>query len=272
MKTWKREKQVFDEPPQWVIKAIPRFRNSMWAPDISYYDGYFYLFYSVSAFGRNTSCIGLARNKTLHTDSPDYQWSDLGCIVQSVPGRDNWNAIDPNLFIDQDGTPWLDFGSFWGGIKLVRLKEDLSGIFTDPMEWYTIARRYRDPFTDDRDAGNAEIEAPFIFKKGGFYYLFVSWDKCCSGIKSTYKVAVGRSLKVTGPYLAKDSVDMASGGGTIVVKGDADYAGVGHEAVVTLDGTDFLLYHGYDLHDNGRSKLIIKKLGWDNDGWPFIEN
>jgi arabinan endo-1,5-alpha-L-arabinosidase len=208
-------------------------------------------------------------NKTLHTESPDYKWIDMGCVIQSIPGRDNWNAIDPNLIVDDAGVPWLDFGSFWGGIKLVKLKDDLTGIFTTPQEWYTVASRLREPFTDDRSAGTAQIEAPFIFKKGNFYYLFVSWDKCCSGIKSTYKVAVGRSVKVTGPYFSKDSINMAKGGGTIVVQGDANYPGVGHEAVVSFDGTDFLVYHGYDAKDNGRSKLIIKKLRWES-GWPVI--
>jgi arabinan endo-1,5-alpha-L-arabinosidase len=271
MVNWKQEKQVFAAAPEWVIKELPRFRNSMWAPDISFYKGNYYLFYSVSAFGRNTSCIGLAMNKTLHTESPDYRWIDLGCVIQSIPGRDNWNAIDPNLILDESGVPWLNFGSFWGGIKLVKLKDDLTGIFTTPQAWYTVARRLRDPYTDDRNAGGAQIEAPFIFKRGNFYYLFVSWDKCCSGVNSTYKVAVGRSVKVTGPYFAKDSTDMAKGGGTIVVQGDANYPGVGHQAVVTFDGTDYLVYHGYDAKDNGRSKLIIKKLRWDEAGWPAIE-
>jgi arabinan endo-1,5-alpha-L-arabinosidase len=141
---------------------------------------------------------------------------------------------------------------------------------TEPQEWYTVAHRSRDPFTDDRNAGAAQIEAPFIFKKGNYYYLFVSWDKCCSGVKSTYKVVMGRSPKVTGPYFDKDSTDMAKGGGTIIVQGDEDYPGAGHEAVVTFGGIDYLVYHGYDAHDNGRSKLIIKKLEWDADGWPII--
>lgn len=271
MVNWKQEKPVFSTAPEWVIKELPRFRNSMWAPDISLYKGNYYLFYSVSAFGRNTSCIGLAMNKTLHTDSQDYKWVDLGCVIQSIPGRDNWNAIDPNLIIDESGVPWLNFGSFWGGIKLVKLKDDLTGIVTIPQEWYTLARRLRDPYTDDRNAGGAQIEAPFIFRRANFYYLFVSWDKCCSGVNSTYKVAVGRSVKVTGPYFAKDSVDMAKGGGSIVVQGDANYPGVGHQAVVTFDGTDYLVYHGYDAKDNGRSKLIIKKLRWDQAGWPSLE-
>ena len=59
--------------------------------------GLYYLYYSVSAFGKNTSCIGVATNKTLHPSSPDYKWTDHGKVIQSVPGRDMWNAIDPNL-------------------------------------------------------------------------------------------------------------------------------------------------------------------------------
>jgi arabinan endo-1,5-alpha-L-arabinosidase len=268
MKNWRYEKPVFEKAPDWVLKQLPNFRNSMWAPDISYYKGYYYLFYAVSAFGRNTSAIGVTRNKTLHPNSPDFKWEDMGCVIQSVPGRDHWNAIDPNLIVDDAGTPWLDFGSFWDGMKLVKLRDDLTGP-TDPQEWYTVARRFRDPYTDDKSAGAGQIEAPFIYKKGNFYYLFVSWDKCCSGLNSTYKVAVGRSVKVTGPYFSKDSVDLAKGGGTIIVQGDDNYAGVGHQAVVGYGGIDYLVYHGYDKKDNGRSKLVIKKIDWQK-GWPVV--
>jgi len=270
MTNWKSEKPVFSVPPEWAVKEIPGFRGSIWAPDISYYNGNYYLFYSVSVFGRNTSLIGLAVNKTLHPGSSDFKWIDIGPIIRSVPGRDNWNAIDPNLIVDENGRPWLTFGSFWGGIKLVRLKDDMKGLH-EPQEWYTIARRYRDPFTDDRDAGSAEIEAPFIFRKENFYYLFVSWDKCCSGVKSTYKIAVGRSEKVTGPYLDKDGTDMAKGGGTVIVRGDENYAGVGHQAVASFDSSYYIVYHGYDLKNNGRSKLVIKKIKWSIDGWPIVD-
>ncbi|HLN20371.1 MAG TPA: arabinan endo-1,5-alpha-L-arabinosidase [Bacteroidales bacterium] len=272
MVNWTRQKQVFEKAPEWVFKKLPGFRNSMWAPDISFENGFYYLYYSVSAFGKNTSCIGLARNKTLKQDSPDYNWEDLGCVIQSVPGRDHWNAIDPNFIAGADGTPWLVFGSFWDGIKLVRLNEDLKSIFSEPQEWHTVARRFRDPYTDDGTAGSGQIEAPFLFKKGNYYYLFVSWDKCCSGVNSTYKVVVGRSPSITGPYLARDSTDMAKGGGTIVVQGNEKYPGVGHQAVVNFDGTDFLVYHGYDAGDNGRSKLLIRKILWDIEGWPTVNN
>ena len=72
MKEWKREKPVFDTLP-WAVQAVKGFTNHIWAPDISFYNGLYYLYYSVSAFGKNTSCIGVATNKTLHLSSPDFK-------------------------------------------------------------------------------------------------------------------------------------------------------------------------------------------------------
>ncbi|HEY6899363.1 MAG TPA: family 43 glycosylhydrolase, partial [Puia sp.] len=223
------------------------------------------------------SCIGLAVNKTLDIRSRDFRWEDAGKVVQSVPGRDNWNAIDPNLALDADGRPWLAFGSFWGGIKLVRLTEDLRSV-AQPEEWHTIADRQRnaaaggtvwDAGTADTSAGDAAIEAPFIFKRGKWYYLFVSWDYCCRAEKSTYKMAVGRSGRIEGPYLDKTGKAMTAGGGSLVLEGDADWFGVGHNAVVHDDDGDWLIFHGYDAHDKGRSKLRIRKLSWVED-WPTL--
>ncbi|RYZ35651.1 MAG: hypothetical protein EOP49_33300, partial [Sphingobacteriales bacterium] len=106
MKNWRKEKPVFATTPAWVKAALPAYRgSSMWAPDISLYNGKYYLFYSVSVFGKGTSCIGLAVNKTLDTSSADHKWEDLGKVIQSVPGRDLWNAIDPNLVVDNNNVP-----------------------------------------------------------------------------------------------------------------------------------------------------------------------
>ena len=265
---WKQENPVFDTLP-WAVRTIPGFRNHIWAPDISFHNGLYYLYYSVSAFGKNTSCIGVASNKTLHPGSSDYKWIDHGKVIQSVPGRDLWNAIDPNLIRDEKGISWLTFGSFWNGIKLVKLDDDLKSV-AQPEQWYTIARRQRNFITPDTAAGDAAIEAPFIFKKNNYYYLFVSFDYCCRGEKSSYKIVVGRSAKLEGPYVDQDGVAMNLGGGSIVLEGDANWNGVGHNAVVNFDGTDYLIFHGYDAKDKGKSKLRIEKLKWVN-GWPQIE-
>jgi arabinan endo-1,5-alpha-L-arabinosidase len=267
-KDWRREPPVFSKPPQWAVAAVPGFKGHVWAPDISYYNGKYYLYYAISAFGKNTSCIGLAINKTLHTSSPDYRWEDLGKVIQSIPGRDMWNAIDPNLALDDQGVPWLAFGSFWNGIKLVKLNENRRTL-AQPEVWYTIASRPRDVTLSDTLAGDAAIEAPFIFKKETWFYLFVSFDYCCRGEKSTYKMVVGRSERIEGPYLDKEGIPMTRGGGSIVLEGDKNWNGVGHNAVVSFDGYDYLVFHGYDARDKGKSKLRIEKMVWAG-GWPVV--
>jgi arabinan endo-1,5-alpha-L-arabinosidase len=265
---WQRLPPVFTKPPAWTLESVPGFKGHFWAPDISYYKGEYFLYYAVSSFGKNGSCIGLAVNKTLNPDSRDYHWIDQGKVVQSVPGRDRWNAIDPNLIVDTDGVPWLAFGSFWSGIKLVQLRADRRGPST-PEKWFTIAARPESPAYSDTVAGDAAIEAPFIFRKNDWYYLFVSFDYCCRGEKSTYKMMVGRSRSVQGPYLDKDGAAMTQGGGSLVLEGGPEWHGVGHNAVVSaLDG-DWLIFHGYDAKDRGKSKLRMKKLSWVDD-WPSV--
>jgi len=275
---WQREKPVFETTPQWVLDAMPGFKRSFWAPDISYYNGLYYLYYSVSAFGKNTSAIGVATNKTLHTADANYQWVDHGKVIQSIPDKTNWNAIDPNLITDDKGTPYLFFGSFWDGIKMVRLSKDRLSIAQEQDKLATVASRKskasatNPPAVGDNpvSAGGNAIEGAFVFKKGKYFYLFASIDYCCKGPKSTYKMIIGRSEDIKGPYLDKSNNDMARGGGSLVLAGDKDWYGVGHNAVCTFDGIDYLIFHAYDAADNGRSKLRIEKLSWDADGWPVL--
>ena len=80
---------------------------------------------------------------------------------------------------------------------------------------------------------------------------------------------VGRSRDITGPYLDKEDTPMIHGGGSLIAKGNQAWAAVGHEAAYTFDGTDFLICHGYDNADQGKPKLIIRKITWE-DGWPKI--
>ncbi|MDT3401473.1 arabinan endo-1,5-alpha-L-arabinosidase [Mucilaginibacter terrae] len=277
---WKQEKPVFATPQQWAVEAVPGFKGHIWAPDISYHNGLYYLYYSVSAFGKNTSCIGVATNPTLNTESPAFKWTDHGKLIQSIPGKTNWNAIDPNLAEGKNETPYLTFGSFWGGLKIVKLNKDRLSVAKHSDKLRTVATRVKDdgsrfnaPAIDDnpRDAGGNAIEAPFIFKKDNYYYLFASIDYCCKGPKSTYKMIVARCKNVRGPYLDNNGQRMDRGGGTVVRKGNKDWYGVGHNGVCSADGNDYLVYHGYDAADKGKSKLIINKIDWQN-GWPVISN
>ena len=277
--TWHREKPALDPIPQWAMDAVPGYRGHTWAPDISYRNGKYYLYYSCSTFGKNNSCIGVATNRTLDPSSPDFKWEDQGMVVRSIPGRDQWNAIDPNVFEDEDGTLWMVFGSFWQGIKLVQLDADGCRL-AQPEKWYSLCQRPRlvnlpdTPLQQRRTAvepGNGAVEAPFLFRRDGWYYLFCSYDLCCRGSESTYKVVVGRSKDLTGPYFDRDGVSLLQDGGTVVVAGNDRYPGVGHSATVSFDGVDYLYFHGYDMHHNGQSRLLVRSIHWSDDGWPSVE-
>jgi arabinan endo-1,5-alpha-L-arabinosidase len=265
---WRWIGRVFDGEPSWARDAVPEFTGHLWAPDIFERDGRYYLYYSVSAFGKNTSAIGVAVNETLDPESPDYAWVDRGMVLLSVPFRDDWNAIDAAIVQDEDGVPWMSFGSFWDGLKLVRLGPDLLGL-AEPQEWHSIARRARSPAPDDK-AGDGAVEAPYIFHKDGWYYLFVSFDRCCRGMDSTYKIMVGRSRSATGPYVDRDGTPMLEGGGTLVLAGDEDWVALGHNAAYTFDDQDWLVFHAYETADNAKQKLRILRISWQ-DGWPVVD-
>ena len=169
-------------------------------PDVCRYRGAYLVFYSISRFGSNRSSIGLATNATLDPADSAYRWVDRGPVISS--SRDNdWNAIDPGFFIDRDDQPWLVFGSFWSGIKLVRL---------DPATLKPPGHRPELISLAARPDSHA-VEAPFLIRHGDDHYLFVSFDRCCRGVDSTYRVMVGRSARSDGPLSRSTRAIVARG-------------------------------------------------------------
>jgi len=248
---------VFTRVPAWALEMVPG-AASMWAPDISYFNDKYHLYYSVSTFGSNRSVIGLVTNVTLDRESDDFEWVDHGLVVESNLDGD-YNAIDPNLIIDTDGVPWLSFGSFWSGIKMLRLDYATGMPSDEDTTLYPLARRFVE---------SGSVEAPFIIHRGDFYYLFVSFDFCCRGTDSTYRVMVGRSESVTGPYVDRQGIAMLEGGGTQVTFPTDRWRGPGHNAILHDDGIDYIVHHAYDAESQGVPTLRIQPLEWDDEGWP----
>ncbi len=249
-KTWTQSKPVFDEPLPWWKGYAPRMKyNDVWAPDIEWYNGKWWLYYSVSEFGKNSSAIGLASS----TSIAGGDWTDEGVVIHSNL-MSGYNAIDPNLFFDAEGNPWLVFGSWFSGIQVVKIDEQtMKPVNAGSVK--TIARR--------RVNGQATgIEGPIITYKDGYYYLFVSTDHCCNNVRSDYKIAVGRSKTVEGPYLDKNGIDMMDGGGTIIDAGNTRYNGVGGQDVFE---SRLLVRHGYDRIIRGLHVLLISDLHWDDE-------
>ena len=272
-KTWTVSRYpVMTVIPGWTTDSVPGFNSHVWAPDVIQWHGRWWMAYSCSTFGKNGSAIGLLSSRSLASN----MWKDEGCIVASREKRDNWNAIDPNFVIDDNDMPWLVWGSFWDGIQLARLDTTMHIACGEKPR--TIARRYdpnykpTEPNPTSRFAGTNAIEAPFIFKHGGYYYLFVSWDYCCRGAQSNYRVAVGRSKNVEGPYLDRSGKDMAKGGGTLFLEGDKkEWEAAGHCAAYTFDDEDIFICHGYSTSQNGVALLIQRSISWTEEGWPELK-
>ena len=266
--TWKLCGHVFDTIPAWIHEASPTTRD-LWAPDISYFEGKYHLYYAYSAFGVNTSGIALATNETLDASSPKYHWQDEGLVLKSTK-EDDFNAIDPNIVFDAKGKPWLSFGSFWGGIKMRRIDPVTGKTSSADPTLYSLAARAMpkmpEPPKPGLPADWQAIEAPFIVRHGDFYYLFVSFDLCCRGTKSNYRTMVGRSREVTGPYLDADGKPMLQGGGTQLLWPNNRWLGPGVESVLQRPEGDILVFHAYDAI-TGKPALQISTLTW-TDGWP----
>jgi arabinan endo-1,5-alpha-L-arabinosidase len=268
LQAWKLCGHVFDTIPAWIHEVSPTTKE-LWAPDISYFQGKFHLYYAYSAFGVNTSGIALATNDTLDPQSPKYHWNDEGLVLKSSRD-DNFNAIDPNIVFDAEGQPWLSFGSFWGGIKMRRIDPVTGKPSAADPKLYSLAARaepeHADPPKPGLPADWQAIEAPFIVRHGDYYYLFVSFDLCCRGTKSTYRTMVGRSLQVTGPYVDADGKPMLNGGGTQLLSPNSRWLGPGGESVLQRPEGDLLVFHAYDAV-TGKPALQISTLTWV-DGWP----
>ena len=262
MVTWEFCGRIFDSNPAWTTDINPDLTD-IWAPDISFFNDRWHLYYAVSSFGTQNSGIGLATNVTLDPNSPDYQWVDHGLVLRSQPG-DRWNAIDPNLVLDGNGEPWLAWGSFWQGIWMRKIDASTGLLDETNPDVYHLADRSADP------DHNPAIEAAFIVQRNGMWYLFASFDQCCQGVNSTYNVRVGRSDSLTGPYVDRDGVPMLEGGGTLILSEYGQWKGPGHNGMLVEDGVYWMVYHAYDAQVVGTPKLRIESLSWDTEGWPSL--
>lgn len=254
-RNWKFAGTVWEKIPDWLTKAVPGVSN-LWAPEVYQHDGTYYLYYAASTWGKNNSIIALATNTTLDPEDPNYRWVDQGKVVRSTAQSD-FNAIDPGIVEDADGTPWMAFGSYWTGIQMIQL------------EWPSGKRsadRTRHKIASRKQAPNA-IEAPYIVPHDGKYYLFTSWGQCCDGVNSDYKIVVGRAGNVTGPYVDKDDRQLLEGGGTVLRKTAGHRVGPGGQSV----SEEIIAYHFYDAKAKGTPKLALQRISWGDDGWPQLD-
>jgi arabinan endo-1,5-alpha-L-arabinosidase len=226
------------------------------APDIIHIGERYYVTYAKGGgglAGGHASNVYVMWTKTLDPKSPDFGFKEE-TIVASSDGVEDCDAIDPAFLLDPtDGRLWLSYGTYFGFIRIVEL----------------------DPKTGKRIPGNQpvniaiDMEATALMYRDGWYYLLGTHGTCCDGPNSTYNIRVGRSKKVTGPYLDNMGRDALKGGGKLVVAASGRFVGPAHFGLLDLgDGVQkFSCHYEADLDRSGRSVLDIRPLLW-KVGWP----
>jgi arabinan endo-1,5-alpha-L-arabinosidase len=253
--TWHRRGPVMQAVPGGKPgpDVIARGGNNSWAPDIIRSGDKYFLYYAAPG-AQPKAAVGLLVGRTVDPASPDYKWEDAGPVVWS-DGVEDSNAIDPGVMRDPtDGRMWLTYGSYFGYIRLVEL---------DPKT----GKRLH-PEAKPVNVG-INSEASVMIFHDGWYYLLVTHGSCCGGGNSTYNIRMGRSRKVTGPFVDNMGIDMLQGGGKLFAGSSGRHIGVGHFGLLDLgDGVQkFSCHYESDLDRGGISVLDIRPLLW-RDGWP----
>ena len=238
----------------WTWRAGTALPRRGLAPDVIHIGDRYYVYVAANIGAQPKAAINMIWSKTLDPSSPDYKFEEGG-VVASSDGVEDSNAIDPGIFLDPtDGKLWLTYGSYFGYIRLVQL----------------------DPKTGKRVNPNDQphnlainCEASDMMYRDGWYYLLATHGSCCRGADSGYNIRLGRSKRVTGPYLDADGVDMIQGGGKLLIGSGGHVVGAGHFGLLDLgDGVQkFSLHWEADLERGGASVLDIRPLLW-KDGWP----
>lgn len=227
-------------------------KAGIWAPDINYFNKKYVMYYSMSVWGGEWTCgVGVAT-----ADKPEGPFTDHGKLFRSNEINVQ-NSIDP-FFIQDKGKKYLFWGSF-RGINYIELSKDGLSL-----------KKGAKP----TQVAGTVFEGTYIYKRNGYYYFFASVGSCCAGLNSTYRLVVGRSKNLLGPYVDRTGTPMMKNGFEVVIDRNERFLGNGHNAEIVQDdaGRDWIFYHGIDVNEPNKRVLLLDEVLWDKDGWPYVQN
>lgn len=266
-KIFKSKNMVYWYPRNDAFKQIPSwgsYNAGLWAPDIQYINGQYIMYYSLSAWNDPNPGIGIAT-----ANHPEGPWTDHGKLFTSKEIGVN-NSIDPMVYQDFDGKIYMVWGSMRGNF-MVELESD--GLSLKGGLNYAVPNKTRVAGKETHTAWDENTyEGAYIVYENGYYYLFLSMGTCCNGLSSTYKVVVGRSKNILGPYLDDQSRDLKTPGSGKIVLDRGDYfVGSGHNSVIKdQKGEYFIYYHTYSQDYQSYRILAMDHMYFDDQGWPCV--
>ncbi|MEU5566045.1 family 43 glycosylhydrolase [Micromonospora musae] len=240
---------------------------AFWAPDVRRIGDRYVMYVTVtdttvSAEGSDYA-VGAA---TAPTPTGPWTFADEPVVAPRPGGGGGWLwTIDPSQFTDVDGTNYLYYGSYYGGISVTELTPDGLRAVGSP----TLV------------AVDNKFEGSYVLRHDGWYYLFASTANCCAGPATGYSVQVGRARSPRGPFLDRDGIALTAsrtGGTPVLTQNGNRWIGTGHNGFLTdLSGQDWIVYHAIDRSDPyldepfgvNERPMLIDRLDWI-DGWPTV--
>ena len=238
--------------------------TAFWAPDVRRQGDHWVMYVTVTeTVPPGGSAIGAA---TAPTPTGPWTFSDTPVVApRAAPGGGFLWTFDPTRITTPDGTMYLYYGSYFGGIWVSELTADGLRITGTPTQV----------------AIDNKFEGAYVVRRNGFYYLFASSANCCAGPTTGYSVSVGRSRSPLGPFTARDGLrlDVSRAGGTPVIAPNGNrWVGTGHNGLITdKRGQDWFVYHAIDRNDPyldepfgiNERPMLIDRLDWAG-GWPTV--
>lgn len=256
---WEFKRSAFRKATRPTEDVLPG-GGAFWAPEIRYINGKYVLYFSWAKWGDGS----ISYTAVATSDSPVGDFLNAKPLL--ITDDFGSNCID-QFYYEEDGKKYMFVGSF-NGIYVTELTDDVLSV-----------KRGADgkPVLKKQVCGRA-FEGTNIYKKGKYYYLFASINNCCpnNGMDSKYKVVVGRSENLLGPYVDRKGKDMLDNSWELVLEGDGEtFFGPGHNSIIIPDdaGTDWMIYHSY-VKENGTvgGRLgMLDRIVWSADGWPTIK-
>jgi arabinan endo-1,5-alpha-L-arabinosidase len=265
---WTSAGDAFDARP-----SIASPKAGLWAPEPEYFNGRYYLYFTVTdvvdAYSPEPGCNGDTAIGVATSDSPTGPWTASPRPVvpprRAGPGCAFHWTLDPKVLLAEDGNAYIYYGSFGGGISVQRLS-------ADGMEAVGPAVLV---------GANGRYEGAEVVVHDHQYYLFASATECCRGPLTGYAVFVGRASSPLGPFLDREGNAMHAvrAGGTLLLAQNGNrWIGPGHNTVFAdAAGQWWTVYHAIDrgqpyfsVKDNlTRRPAMMEAIDWI-DGWPVV--